>query len=233
MGGSALWDPESMDTLVFNAFIGAACIFEYYKGKIEIVRANDKYAKVIGGEECTTEYVLNMVWEEHVDEQSLSIIQGAIERAIETNEDVVCEYACTCPPDTGKKRFLRTNLRLIAAASDRWLFFCSDEDVTVQHESEENEHRAAEQLRTLMNDTPGGFCRMRFTQEGYAQLVYANDGFRKLLGFAAGDVSGFIGRDILSLVRPDEAEEVRSTRGSILDGGELNLSFHIKNAKDE
>lgn len=43
------WNPKSMDTLIFNSYIGGACIFEYYKGRTEIIRMNDQYINEFGG----------------------------------------------------------------------------------------------------------------------------------------------------------------------------------------
>lgn len=68
LDNNAFWDPKSMDTLIFNTYVGGSCIFEYCDGKIEMIRVNDKYAQSIGGEGCTTEYALNMDWDEHMDE---------------------------------------------------------------------------------------------------------------------------------------------------------------------
>ena len=42
------WDPDSLETVIFNSFIGAAAIFSYEDGSIEILRVNEKCVKEIG-----------------------------------------------------------------------------------------------------------------------------------------------------------------------------------------
>ena len=41
------WDPKSMETLIFNSYVGGACIFEYHNGSIELLRFNKKYAETV------------------------------------------------------------------------------------------------------------------------------------------------------------------------------------------
>lgn len=60
LDNNIFWDPKSMDTLVFNSYVGGANVFEYYKGNIEILRANAKYAYVLGGEGCTMEEAMKI-----------------------------------------------------------------------------------------------------------------------------------------------------------------------------
>ena len=42
------WTPESLDTLIFSNYVGAAVVFEYQDGKISISRVNKKYLKELG-----------------------------------------------------------------------------------------------------------------------------------------------------------------------------------------
>jgi EAL domain-containing protein (putative c-di-GMP-specific phosphodiesterase class I) len=37
------WDPASLETLIFSNYVGGAAIFEFYHGKVEILRVNQKY----------------------------------------------------------------------------------------------------------------------------------------------------------------------------------------------
>lgn len=48
LNNNAFWDPASMDTLIFNSYVGAACIFEYHNRKVELLRANTKFAAILG-----------------------------------------------------------------------------------------------------------------------------------------------------------------------------------------
>ena len=41
------WNPKSMESLFFNRFVGGAAIFAYKRGRIEILRLNEKYMQEI------------------------------------------------------------------------------------------------------------------------------------------------------------------------------------------
>ena len=43
------WNPKSMETLIFNSYIGGACIFEYSGDKTEVLRINDEYIRQFRG----------------------------------------------------------------------------------------------------------------------------------------------------------------------------------------
>lgn len=65
LDNNSFWNPNSMDTLIFNSYVGAACIFEYYKGKIELLRVTEKYVQMLGGT-VGIEDVLKIDWAEHL-----------------------------------------------------------------------------------------------------------------------------------------------------------------------
>ena len=48
MDAGKFWDPSSLETLIFNNFVGGAVIFTYENGKAEILRVNKKYVREIG-----------------------------------------------------------------------------------------------------------------------------------------------------------------------------------------
>ena len=42
------WNPDSLETIIFNSFVGAAVIFRFKDNKIELLRVNQKYLKEFG-----------------------------------------------------------------------------------------------------------------------------------------------------------------------------------------
>lgn len=43
VNNNSFWDPKSMDTLLFSSYVGGAYIYECRSGKIEFLRATEKY----------------------------------------------------------------------------------------------------------------------------------------------------------------------------------------------
>ena len=109
--------------MIFNSYVGGVCIFEWHNERIEILRANDKYARVIGGEGCTADDVLALIWEDHMDADAAAATRNAIACAIETGDDVTYEASYFGLPGTEATTCLRTTLRAIARSGARWLLY--------------------------------------------------------------------------------------------------------------
>ena len=121
LDNNAFWDPKSIDTLIFNSYIGGACVFEYKDGGIELLRANDKYAQVIGSAGMTVEDALRLQWQDHLDEEQQAAVRDALQRSADTGDEVTEEFVFHdlpgCPPLT----YLRSTMRVIASFGERCL----------------------------------------------------------------------------------------------------------------
>lgn len=148
------WDPQTMETLIFNDFVGAAGIFVYENDEIEILRVNEKYIK---------ELCMNMSQKEVIidhksldlDERNKIIYLNTIKRAIETNDYETCETWRTIhSPCCGEDKLcLRTVMRVIGRAEGQYLFFATIQNITVERnlylklsENEKKFRTAGEQL---------------------------------------------------------------------------------------
>ena len=132
LDNNAFWDPQSMDTLIFNSYIGGACIYEYHNGKIELLRATEKYAQVIGSAGMTVEDALRLNWAEHLDAETGRRVARDIEKSIATKSEVTAEYIFLDLPNCPHETFLRSTMRVIAAAGERYLVYSTTENVTAQ-----------------------------------------------------------------------------------------------------
>ena len=84
------WNPESLDTLIFNNYVGAAVIFDYADGKISIMRVNQKYIKEYGMN-LTEKDVISFNPMKQLDEANMKIYKDMLEEAIRTGEEQECE----------------------------------------------------------------------------------------------------------------------------------------------
>ena len=149
LDNDVFWDPKSMDTLVFNSYVGGANVFEYDNGKIEILRANEKYAKVLCGENCTTEEALKISWVDHIVEEDRIPICNALKKAIDSGEEVTCNARFTNLPGDNKNTCLKANMRVIAHVGDKYLFYCMIENISAQKAAEQVILEKNEQLEFL------------------------------------------------------------------------------------
>lgn len=125
MDAGRFWDPKSMETLVFNNFVGGAVIFSYQNGKAEILRVNKKYVKEIGMNMLEQDIIDGDPWES-MDSKNRRIYEDTLKRAISSNEEESCEtWRLICSKTCGEDRIcIRSYIRLIGKEK-RKLSICS------------------------------------------------------------------------------------------------------------
>ena len=163
------WDPKSMETLLFNNMVGPAAIFTYKDGKAEFVRVNEKYIKEIGMN-LTAKEMLDIDLLDSLDQDSKAIFKDALDLAIRTEDEVTCEYRRDiCSKICGEEKVLiRSYIRMIGQADDRYLFYGMVRNITADRrryealeESEKKFRIASEQNNTYAWEYEISTHRMR------------------------------------------------------------------------
>ena len=153
MDAGRFWDPNSLETLIFNNFVGGAVIFAYYKGNIEILRVNKKYLRELGMNMDEKEILHSRPWD-NCDEKNKKIYEDTILRAIESRDEESCDtWRCVCSKTCGEDKIcLRSFMRVIGKADDRYLFYVMIQNVTAEkkrfaevYESDKRFRAASEQ----------------------------------------------------------------------------------------
>lgn len=153
LDNNTFWDPDSLDTLIFNNYLGGACIYEYDRGNgnIELLRANDKYVQMIGSTGMTIEDALKLDWSAYLEEQSRAALTGIMEEVASTGEERTMDLAFNDLPGCREKTYLRAALRVIARSGLRCLVYCTNENITAQRLAEQKRQLANDQLSFLEN----------------------------------------------------------------------------------
>lgn len=145
------WSPDSLDTLIFNSYLGGACIYEHFNGQIELLRVNNKYIQVLDSVGMTVGDALKLNWSEHLEEKSLQKMSAALQEATETGAEVSSELVFLSLPGHEEKVYLHANMRVIATAGARQLVYCTVENITPQRLAEQRRQETTEQLQFLEN----------------------------------------------------------------------------------
>lgn len=131
MNAFDFWNPSSMETLIFNNYVGGAFIFHYTKGTVEILRVNKKYLKEIGMNFSEKE-MIKADFFAGFDEKNKKLYLDMLDKAIETGEEQECEtwqdiHSQCC----GDDRFcIRTNVCMIGKSGDSYLFYATIRNIT-------------------------------------------------------------------------------------------------------
>ena len=128
-----LWDPESLETLIFSSFVGPAAVFTYTNGQASLVRANQKYAKEVWGS-AKIQDVLNRDPWECMSDNGRADYEAAVKKAIATGEEVEVDtwrdiHSDCCGDD---KICVRSTLRTLGKAGEQYLFYVMVQNVTAE-----------------------------------------------------------------------------------------------------
>ncbi len=146
MDAGRFWDPNSLETLIFNSYVGAAVIFRYHNGKCDILRINRKYVKEIGMNMTEKEILCSDPFA-GFDEANLKKFTDTLERAAASYDEESCEtWRTVCSKICGEDKIcVRTDLRMIGKADDEYIYYATVRNITSEKkrfgEVEESERK--------------------------------------------------------------------------------------------
>lgn len=149
LDSNAFWNPESIDTLIFNSYIGSACVLEYANGRIELIRANNKYIPSFEGAGITLEDALKLNWSDYMDDEGRAAMADMISASIGVDNERTIEFAFNGLPGCAERVYLRATMRVIARMGRRSLIYCINENVTARRAAERRKQEVTDQLALL------------------------------------------------------------------------------------
>ena len=149
MDAGKFWNPESLETLIFNNYVGGAAIFTYNKnGKIEILRINQKYIKEVGMNQTELD-ILNSDPLNSFDDENKKIYYDTLERAIKSEDEETCEtwrhlYSDCCGEDT---ICVKSFVRMIGRTEDQYIFYTMVQNITKEKKMYEDLYESERRFR--------------------------------------------------------------------------------------
>lgn len=190
LDNNRFWDPKSMDTLIFNSYIGGACLFEFFNNKTELIRANDRYFEIFKDLIPAGSSLKDYTLKKFVSDKDRESIIKLIKHCIEIRTEVFGEFKLAKNEDVQK--YVRMTIRTIAEAGDRYLFYCVIENITAQkiaqlekEELEKKKQEISQWLQVIINNSPNGIVATLPHSDGSIEFVFANQTFFDLLGYTA------------------------------------------------
>ncbi len=132
----AFWSPKSMESLIFNEFVGPAALLEYTEGKLYILRVNEKFLRELGMNTDEKEVIMGNA-ASTLDESNWKIYAETLERAAKTGREEECETwrtirSASCGEDSV---CIRSAVRLIGQSPTSRLFFVTIRNITNEKRS--------------------------------------------------------------------------------------------------
>ncbi|MDO5111670.1 MAG: PAS domain-containing protein [Clostridia bacterium] len=215
LDNDAFWNPTSMETLIFNSYVGGACIFEYSHGRAELLRVNQKYAEIILGPGATMENALAIEIRDYMDEGNKRRMQENIQRAIDTGAESACELCIEALTNGCAHTYIHVAIRVLARAGEDMLLYGSIIDLTAQREAERRQHEASEQLRTILDNVNGGVSAVTIDADGRIHYIFTNEEYYTMFGFTREQYEKEVA-DAFQIVHPDDTARILATARRVI-----------------
>ncbi len=209
MDNDTLWDPASMETLLFNSYVGGACIFACSDEKIEVLRVNEKYAQIMLGAGASIERALAADVRAYMDAEDKKHVRDAILRAIETGEEAACELCLHDLTEGQARTYICLALRVLARAGGEVLLYGSVIDLTAQRIAEQRQREALSQLQIILENVNGGVSAVTVDANGKISYVFANEQYYSMFGYTREQYEREV-QDAFLLVHPDDRARILS-----------------------
>lgn len=179
----SFWTPESMDTLIFDSFVGGACICEFCKEKFSFLRVNEKFTKIVTKEKFSQEDVLKINFEDFFSPDDLSRMFQDIKKAIASGEEVVDVFEILMSHGKEKSVFIRSIMRVIANIDDRYMIYTIVEEITDQVEAQRKQNDLAIKLEAVLNNIEYGVSILSLIKKNTVILELANERYFEQRGY--------------------------------------------------
>ncbi len=203
LDNNLFWDPKSMETLIFNSYVGGACIFEQYKGAVELLRSNEQYVRELGSIVAEGANVNDLNPFEYLDEDNASIMETTVKRAITSKQEETCDLVLHGLD--GETERIHTTVRMIANTQDRYMFYCVIVNYTKYWESEQNEKRTSDTLKAIMDHSGNGIAVV-INHKNDNEFVFANERYYEIIGYTKEEYHASIEKNVFKMVYPEDMD---------------------------
>ncbi|MDD4066281.1 MAG: EAL domain-containing protein, partial [Bacilli bacterium] len=230
---NAFWDAESQETLIFNSYVGGACIFEYHDNRTELLRYNRNYEAIFDYPFSFT-FFNNESPEQFTSQASNKLYFETLNKAIESKKEETCELTLVKTVKNKKYYlYLELTIRLIAKSGDRYIFYCmmankTKERLARKKEREANEKKLnmAKRLNSIVENIHGGVAAFEVMGKTL-KYVFTNQHYFDILGVAKKDyLSKYKG--VFTMVHPDDQPLLDAAYKQVIEGkNPHHLDFRV------
>ena len=174
------WNPKSIDTLVFNSYVGGAYVFEYANGETDVLRVNDQYRSQFRGiiPEGTPLGRCGIC--NYLAPQERARFFETVERAIQNRREESCDIEVSA---AGRTEYLQLRMRVIAKADERYLLYAVITNHTQQRMAQQIEQNLTRQMQAILQNIQDGVIAIVFHDKEIIEMLFINEAFYKMYGY--------------------------------------------------
>ena len=239
------FDSNAQTSLLFNSFIGAAGIFEYFNDQLKGIRFNSEFFKELDTEidksKLPDANILDIIYEE-----DRPAFIDMIKQASGSTEQFTleCRFHHADPNKKDDKiRWLNLRVRRIAHSEKRYLFFAGIENISRRKYLEEKNTNLAKLLTAAVNSTNNGVFTYEIINDDKLQIHAYSSKIAPTYGFTEAEFYERFGEHPIQGIHPDDRDDLlkvlrspfsndvvsirHSCRHVCKDGSYKNVNFQI------
>ena len=169
LDGNAFWNAESIESLIFNSYVGGACVVELTEKHCEIIRANEKFQKELNTKHSVHE-LLKIDLFSLMSDAEIYRFQNEVYNSKQKGSEMRGEMRVLMQDSHSHEEYLRYSGRVIAQSSTCDVIYLLLENITEQKQIQSKAAEMTEQLQFL-NEISKSVLSKSNTEEAMKNLL--------------------------------------------------------------
>ncbi len=222
-------DSSVQSTLLFDSFIGGAAIVEFDGNRLELIRANDRYFKIMktNSEDYFGDSEIHFI---NISDDTRDDFISILFETVKTGEEVECEIKRKSNT-TEKPLWLHVRARCLSSNKNHHVIYLLIEDITEQRLAKNKDEKLVEAYSVLTNNVPGGMVTI--VHNGEHNTVSFNQRTAQMFGYSVKEYGDMIEKDVLTPVHPDDRLRLQNEFMHLKENKAGNFSTHFRHKRKE
>lgn len=199
------FDPDCVESKMFDYYTGGACVFEYENDVMTIIRSNNKYLETI----CMNENTFDSIrtnFLQSLSESTKTYYAKKIAEAASTHSEISFITKRTISGHSDPV-FIRSHIRVISYCGNCLTVFALVENISREKISEEKLRKSMESLELIMDNSPAGICLFSVCINAMKvefKTIAVNKGFSTISDYSAEEMKNYSSDKLLNMVCPED-----------------------------
>ncbi len=195
------FNPDSVESRLFEDYIGPAAIFDWEDGKIEISRINEAYLKAVGLNDTESKFIQADFFKTMTPESRIEYIK-TIEETVKTKKVATCISERQFSPKS-ESVWIKSQLWCVSSIGKRYVIYALIDNVSNLKNEERKSKEITSRMETIIENSPNGVCLFRAILKpiGYSlDLIYVNNKFCEMTAYKKNELFKYSTKEILNII---------------------------------
>lgn len=227
------FDTDSMETAIFENFVGPACIAESLHGHLSFVRLNEQFLNLVGYNHKTLDMFKRRFYS-HMNRADGHSLRNAIIKASSGDEEVtlVTEFH---PEKNLPPLWLKSHIWKISQNGDQIIFYVLIDDITAQIKNARDLEQTNNRLQLIIDNSSVLITLFRIKYgKGIRsllpklQFLFVNVSFLEYTGYSKEQVMNWNTKKVIQLIHPLDLQTVTNNIVTFVNHDKETVTFQAR-----